>query len=162
MKLEDLRAEIDTIDNSILALLAKRMDIVEKVGSLKRENGHKGVFIRPKREDDMMKAILERGAGKFPKAALFSIWRAIISASLQVEQPFKVATLKSVGREVFDYFGSITEYILLDNEMQVIESAGNFNVGVLPKNADLTSLPQNLRVFASFGGYKAFAEINED
>ena len=162
MKLEDLRAEIDAIDTRLLQLLAQRMEIVEKVGHLKRKNGQEGVFIRPKREDEMMKRILASGAGKFPKQALFSIWRAIISASLQVENPFKVITTKCAGKEVFDYFGSVTEYVLLDNAAQVIENIAINVVGVLPDSADLSKLPKNMRVFAKFGGYNAFAEINED
>ncbi|MEK7177317.1 MAG: chorismate mutase [Patescibacteria group bacterium] len=37
-KLEDLRKRIDAIDGSILALLAKRMETVKKIGQLKKKN----------------------------------------------------------------------------------------------------------------------------
>ena len=37
MKLEDFRKQLDTIDDQILALLNQRIDVVEQVGDLKRE-----------------------------------------------------------------------------------------------------------------------------
>lgn len=162
MNLEDLRRRIDAIDNQLLKLLADRMEIVEQVGQLKRQNGQEGVFIRPKRESDMMKGILAKGAGKFPKQALFSIWRSIISASLQVENPFRVITTKQVGREVFEYFGSVTEYILFDTTEQVVENITNSDVGVLPKTVSLAVIPKNMQIFAEIGQYNAFAQIKED
>jgi chorismate mutase/prephenate dehydratase len=162
MKLDDLRAQIDAIDKDILTLLSKRMDIVHKVGSLKRENGAKGVFIRPKRETDMMKRILEMGAGKFPKPALFTIWRAIISASLQVENPFRVVTTQDIGKEVFEYFGTFTEYVVLPDEGQVFKHMTAADVGVLPKGVNLARMPANMKIFAEIGKFNAFANIEED
>jgi len=37
-KLEELRKKIDKIDRSIVILLAKRMEIVKKVGKFKKKN----------------------------------------------------------------------------------------------------------------------------
>ncbi len=37
-KLEDLRKRIDEIDESIVTLLAKRMETVKKIGQLKKNN----------------------------------------------------------------------------------------------------------------------------
>ena len=161
MKLDDLRAQIDDIDTQILQLLAQRMEIVEKVGSLKRSEGVRGVFIRPKREDDMMKRILAEGAGNFPSKALFSIWRAIISASLQVENPFRVFTTKDAGKEVFEYFGAFTEYVIVENEEEVFAKMTNKDVGVLPCNADLTNMPVGMKIFVKANKFNAFAEIRE-
>ncbi len=36
--LDNLRKEIDAVDNELISLLAKRMDIVEKIGKYKKEN----------------------------------------------------------------------------------------------------------------------------
>ena len=36
--LENWRKQIDTLDNEIISLLARRMDIVEKIGKYKKEN----------------------------------------------------------------------------------------------------------------------------
>ncbi len=36
--LESLRKQIDAIDNDIISLLSKRMEIVEKIGSYKKQN----------------------------------------------------------------------------------------------------------------------------
>lgn len=37
-KLENLRKQIDDVDDNILTLLAKRMEVVRKIGKLKKEN----------------------------------------------------------------------------------------------------------------------------
>jgi chorismate mutase len=37
-KLKDLRKQIDKIDESIVSLLVKRMEVVKKVGQYKKEN----------------------------------------------------------------------------------------------------------------------------
>ena len=161
MKLDDLRAQIDDIDTQILQLLAKRMEIVEKVGSLKRSEGVKGVFIRPKREDDMMKRILAEGAGKFPPKALFSIWRAIISASLQVENPFRVFTTKEAGKEVFEYFGAFTEYVIVENEEEVFVKMTNKDVGVLSGNYHQDKIPKHLTIFVRNDIFQAVAQISD-
>ena len=162
MKLEDFRAQIDAIDNELLTLLASRMEIVEKVGRLKRSEGAKGSFIRPKREDAMMRVILDKGAGKFPKEALFSIWRTIISASLQVENPFRVLTTKQAGKEIYEYFGAFSEYVLFDDAVDVIKNMSTSDVGVLPNSADFSQLPESCKVFAKIGNFRAFANIKED
>lgn len=39
--LKELRAEIDRADNQILSLLSKRIDIVKKIGELKKAQGIK-------------------------------------------------------------------------------------------------------------------------
>jgi len=52
--LDDCRVAIDTIDNEILELLNKRMNVVERVGEIKSDTG--GAIYRPERE----KAIIER------------------------------------------------------------------------------------------------------
>ncbi len=36
--LDNLRKEIDAVDSEIISLLAKRMEIVEKIGKYKKEN----------------------------------------------------------------------------------------------------------------------------
>lgn len=161
MKLEELRAQIDAIDNELLALLAKRISIVEKVGHLKHANGTKGSFIRPKREDDMMKRILQKGAGNFPKAALFSIWRTIISASLQVENPFRVITTKDIGKEVYEYFGAFTEYVMFDTPDEVFKHISPTDVGVLPKKANIEKIPGDMKLFAEIGKFNAFANVED-
>ena len=162
MKIDDLRTQIDGIDNEILTLLARRMEVVEKVGHLKREKGTNGVFIHPKREDDMMQRILKAGAGKFPKEALFTIWRSIISASLQVENPFRVITTKDAGKSIFEYFGPFTEYVLLDNDADVLAYVTAQDVGVLPKSANLSAMPKGMKIFAEIGKFNAFANIQDD
>lgn len=162
MKLEELRSQIDDIDNELLALLAKRMDIVDKVGHLKQSGGCKGSFIRPKRESDMIKRIQSKGAGKFPKEALFSIWRTIISASLQVENSFRVFTTKEAGKDVFEYFGAFTEYVFFDSADEVLKHTGACDVGVLPKSANLANMPKEMKIFAEIGKFNAFAKIEEE
>ncbi|MCL2300183.1 MAG: chorismate mutase [Firmicutes bacterium] len=78
MTLDNLRAEIDAVDDELAALLARRMDLAARVAAIKRETGMP-VF-RPARE----RAILERlGARIEPQylSALQTIYEAIFRAS---------------------------------------------------------------------------------
>ena len=52
--LDDCRVAIDTIDDEILELLNRRMEIVKRVGEIKKESG--GAIYRPEREN----AIIQR------------------------------------------------------------------------------------------------------
>lgn len=52
MSLEEYRKEIDNINNELAQLIAKRMDVVEKVGEFKEK---KGMQIRDKGREEKVK-----------------------------------------------------------------------------------------------------------
>ena len=49
--LEECRTLIDTLDNEVIALLNRRMEVVRRVGEIKHES--KGAIYRPERESPL-------------------------------------------------------------------------------------------------------------
>jgi chorismate mutase/prephenate dehydratase len=89
--LENLRQEIDAVDDQLMELLNRRAGLVLEVGRLKtRENRD---FHVPSREREIYERLAARNAGPFPTESLRSVFREIISASLALEAPMKVAFL---------------------------------------------------------------------
>ena len=83
MTLENLRAEIDAIDDEIAPLLARRMALAKTVALVKRETG--GAILQPDRE----KAILERLGAQIDeqyRPALKAIYEAIFRASRELQE----------------------------------------------------------------------------
>ena len=78
MTLDELRIAIDSIDNEIAPLLARRMDLAAQVAGAKRESG--APILQPAREQ----AILERLSGQVDaqyQPALQAVYEAILRAS---------------------------------------------------------------------------------
>lgn len=74
IKLEKLRKQIDKIDSSIVILLAKRMEIVKKVGKLKKKNK------LPPLDNKRWKEIIRTKKGFIKK-----IWEIIHDEALKIE-----------------------------------------------------------------------------
>ncbi len=87
--LADLRKEIDTLDDRLLELLNERASRVIEVGRLKA--GSKSDFHVPSREREIYERLQGQNSGPFPNEAVKSVFREIISASLALEAPMKVA-----------------------------------------------------------------------
>jgi chorismate mutase/prephenate dehydratase len=87
--LKELRKEIDTTDDRIMELLNRRAELVIAVGKLK--SAEKGEFHVPSREREIYERLTVQNRGPFPNEALRSVFREIISASLALEAPMKVA-----------------------------------------------------------------------
>lgn len=60
--LEELRSDIDTIDNEIIQIMGRRMDIVEKIGEFKANKNI--TILQTKRWDDILKSRLQKGHDK--------------------------------------------------------------------------------------------------
>jgi chorismate mutase/prephenate dehydratase len=89
--LEELRKAIDQVDSQLLDLLNERATLVLQVGGLKKAENR--AFHVPSREREIYERLTSRNPGPFPNEALKSVFREIISASLALEEPMKVAFL---------------------------------------------------------------------
>jgi chorismate mutase/prephenate dehydratase len=87
--LKDLRDEIDALDDRIMEFLNRRASLVIEVGRLK--SAKKDEFHVPSREREIYDRLTANNRGPFPNEALRSVFREIISASLALEAPMKVA-----------------------------------------------------------------------
>jgi chorismate mutase/prephenate dehydratase len=89
--LEELRLEIDRIDENLVELLNSRAIIASQVGHLKVEQDRD--FHVPNRERQVYERVLALNNGPLPPEALRTIFREIMSACLALESPLKVAFL---------------------------------------------------------------------
>lgn len=89
--LKKLRDAIDAIDDQILDLLNNRANVVLDVG--KAKSGESREFYVPSREQAIYERLMVNNPGPFPDEAVRKVFREIISASLSLELPMKVAFL---------------------------------------------------------------------
>jgi chorismate mutase len=97
--LQDLRHEIDRIDEAMHRLLMERGDIIGQLIQVKKTQ-EVGSAFRPAREADMMRRLVERHRGMLPLDTVESIWRVIISAFTYVQAPFSMHADLSAGDSV--------------------------------------------------------------
>lgn len=135
-ELEDLRGNIDRIDDEILKLLNKRAENVIKIGRIKREKNVK--LHTPERERQILERLSTENKGPFPNDALKTVYREIISASLSLEEPLKVCCLGPLATfthlAALRHFGSSTSFIAVDSIKTVFENveSGKTEYGVVP------------------------------
>ncbi|HLT77261.1 MAG TPA: chorismate mutase [Ferrovibrio sp.] len=129
--LADLRREIDVLDDQIQDLLRRRAEAVQRVAETKRtEGGSDGVFLRPGREAQILRRLLERHRTGLPPAALLRIWREMISSLYDLQAPVKVAVHapnKSAARWDLarDFYGSTTPMQLCTTATAVIRAVNS-------------------------------------
>jgi chorismate mutase-like protein len=167
--LEELRREIDQIDDAIHDLLMRRAQVVERVGASKGPNER--FFLRPGREAVILRRLLARHTGSFPVAVVVRMWREMIGALTRLQGPFAVAVLAPEERRGFwdvarDHYGSFTPMIPVNSPAAAVRavSDGTATVGIVPYPAEddgdpwwrflVSSDPRTPRVVARlpFGG----------
>src|SRR3979411_2391726 len=87
--LGDLRREIDRIDETMHGLLMERGEIIDRLITVKQTQ-ESGSDLRPAREAEMMRRLVDRHSGILPLDTVESIWRVIISTFTYVQAPFAV------------------------------------------------------------------------
>jgi chorismate mutase/prephenate dehydratase len=164
--LEALRAQIDEIDHSIIELLERRTSVVQQVGKLKSEQGAHNGYIRPGREATMIHRLISKAA-LFPAAAIASMWRVIISASLGVEHDLTIgAYIPTTNRDAYwlsrEYFGAFTPVITSHSTAQLLADviADRITVAVLPLEiAETDELKWWIALVESGSNVRIFAHI---
>jgi chorismate mutase len=131
-----VRREIDAVDDAIDELIIRRTQLVEEVRVIK--HGWR-VKIQPSREAAMIRRLIARHRGPFPKRDLVAIWRQLIVATLSFEGPFAVAVLVPPGDQAYwdlarDHFGMFTPMHRETTVAAVLArvSALDATVGVIP------------------------------
>lgn len=118
------RDKIDAIDAELLKLLNKRADLAVEIAHVKREANLR--FHSPEREKAVLERITALNKGPFPNDALKVIFREIISASLSLEEPLKVAYFGPEGTfthlAAVRHFGSSANYIPVESIKAVFEA----------------------------------------
>ncbi|MBR0718891.1 chorismate mutase [Bradyrhizobium liaoningense] len=124
--LQELRKEIDAIDEQMHGLLMQRGDIIDRLIQAKQTQ-EVGSAFRPAREADMMRRIVERHRGILPLDTVESIWRVIISTFTYVQAPFSVHTDISVSEPAMRdsarfHFGFTVPYVAHFNAQAAVEA----------------------------------------
>ncbi|CAA7619406.1 chorismate mutase [Magnetospirillum sp. SS-4] len=134
--LEQLRREIDRIDDSIHDLLMQRSQVVERIAAAKPAGR---VTLRPGREASILRRLLARHRGSLPKMALVRIWREMMGALVGLQGPFSVA-VHAAGRSTAsielarNHFGTVAPLHAYRSAGQVVRAVadGTASVGVVP------------------------------
>jgi chorismate mutase/prephenate dehydratase len=92
--LDDHRKHIDELDDQILKLLDERAGVMADVASAKRAANLPR--FDPERERQVLDRLASR-AGRFPASAIRAVYREVMSASLALQEPLKVAYLGPEG-----------------------------------------------------------------
>ena len=131
-----LRQTIDGLDDQILDILNRRAETVMEVGKLK--SAARGDFHVPNREREIYERLTARNRGPFPNEGLKSVFREIISASLALEAPMKVAFLGPKATfshlATMQHFGFSAELVPQKSIAAVFEEVekGHATYGVVP------------------------------
>ncbi len=117
LTLDDVRREIDTIDDGMLALLVRRFALIEHVKSLKQAGTVSSAAspLRPARESSVLRRILTNGkaAGLNPEL-LVRLWPAIFCDASLRQSPVTIHVSKrlsaTIGNRlrIRDYFPLMT------------------------------------------------------
>ncbi len=133
--LDDLRREIDEIDEGIHDLLMRRTFVARRIGGIKGA----GPSLRPAREAEVLRRLVARHTGPFPKTQLVGIWREIMAAHLRLQGPFTVAVFAPDENPGYwalarDQYGSPTPMMYCQSPGQVMREVAEDRaaVGVLP------------------------------
>jgi chorismate mutase/prephenate dehydratase len=95
MSLDDIRKQIDLIDQDLLKLLSQRADLVHEVGVIKKRDGLQ--IYAPEREQALLDRLVALNQGRLPEKSIKAIYREIMSAALALEDDLKIAYLGPEG-----------------------------------------------------------------
>lgn len=137
--LSKFRQAIDEIDDEIINLLIKRLDIVKQVGAHKTKTSISKSFIRAGREAVMIKDLSEKAGSAIPAAAIVAMWRTIISISLNTEQNLKItAYINGENKDCYwharEYYGVFTEILTEKSQEEIVAQVASSDgtIGILP------------------------------
>jgi chorismate mutase/prephenate dehydratase len=117
MKLKTLRRKIDKLDAQLLDLFNSRARLSLEIARLKRRQG-KGAY-SPDREKEILQRLKKINKGPISAAAVEAIYREIMSSSLSLERPLRIAYLGPSATfthiAALRKFGSQAEYVAFDD-----------------------------------------------
>ncbi len=136
--LNELRKQIDSLDNQIQQLLNQRASVAGQVAEAKKEDEDHPIFYRPEREAQVLKAVMERNEGPISDEKMARLFREIMSICLDLEAPQVIAYLGPAGTfthaAVLKHFGNAatTRPLTTINDVFREVEAGTAMYGVVP------------------------------
>jgi chorismate mutase/prephenate dehydratase len=136
MSLDDIRKQIDLIDQELLNLLSQRADLVHEVGVIKKRDDLQ--IYAPEREQALLDRLVSLNQGRLPEKSIKAIYREIMSAALALEDDMKIAYLGPEGtwthQAAIKKFGHSVGYSPQPNFSDVFDQVERrrANYGVVP------------------------------
>ncbi len=135
-RLAALRGELDGLDDLLHDTLMRRAGVVAQIGAL----GVKGrTPLRPGREAAIIRRLLARHAGPFPRAGIVRVWRALINSFTAQQHPMLITVCErddsqDVLAAAREQFGAITPFRLHRTPAEAMRdvSTGLATAAVLP------------------------------
>ncbi|HYM02649.1 MAG TPA: chorismate mutase [Stellaceae bacterium] len=144
--LDDLRRRIDEIDDQLHDLVMQRAEVVEAIAGAKKQG--RVPVVRPGREALILRRLVERHRGHFPRTVLVRLWRELISGTVAMQGDFAVAVFVTEDTPGYwdlarDHYGSHAPLIALRSVGEVLRALAESRAaaGVLPMPADGESEP---------------------
>jgi chorismate mutase/prephenate dehydratase len=172
--LDELRVEIDALDDALLALFERRMGVAIKVARLKGDDGL--LKLRPKRESAIVARLAAKASIATP-ALIAHVWRELMAHSrhsqaemtVQLYAPTAAVALREAARE---RFGRVTPIVAAGSPEEALAAAAAGEVvALIEMDASAWELPEGVRVFgaietagarAVMAGRMAEADIPDD
>lgn len=135
------RDRIDEIDEQILGLMNRRIEVAQRIGAIKssgKSSLDQAVVYRPEREARVLKRLRKLNRGRLDNAALDALFREIMSITRGVEAGLSAAILGPLGTytesAARQHFGSaigIVPYATIDEIFRAAET-GQTDFAVAP------------------------------
>ena len=145
-KLNALRQEIDAIDGDLHGLIRRRASLVGEITAAKPPGG---LALRPGREATVMRQRIAAHDGSFPVAAVYRMWREMMSAFSLMQTPgLKIAVCRPADQPGYwdlarDHFGCQVPLVGYASPMQVLAEvrANPTTIGVVPAPIETDTAP---------------------
>ena len=136
MTLDELREQIDTLDDTLLKLYNERMELVHQVGELKNTTG--APIYRPEREQAILNRLKSQNDGKLTDAAIDALFLEMFAVARNLELPEAIAYLgpeaSFTHQAAESKFGALSAYFPISTIKGVFRevSNGKAKFGVIP------------------------------
>ena len=138
LNLNQIRDEIDSVDQQLQQLINRRASLAEAVAKAKFAAEENPMFYRPEREAQVLRRVMERNEGPISDVTMARLFREIMSACLALEAPQSIAFLGPEGTythsAVLKHFGQdalIRPLPTIDEVFREVE-AGSAHYGLVP------------------------------
>lgn len=135
-ELEELRRQIDKVDDQVLRLLNERARAVEKVGKVKARRGEE--VYASNREREILDWLAAANDGPLPDEAVEDIFNAVINNCRLLQKKLRIAYFGPEAtfthQAAIKHFGRSAEYLPLNSISDVFDEVekGRADYGVVP------------------------------
>jgi chorismate mutase/prephenate dehydratase len=132
----ELRRKIDAVDEEVVTLLNKRLELAGLIGSIKKKKGLPVVDFS--REREVLKKLAARNKGPLPPETLRYVYAEVMAAARKIQTPLKVSFLGPEATfthlAAMSHFGHATTFEAQAGIREVFESVErkNSQFGVVP------------------------------